>query len=108
MTTFDASLGASVQQAVVNFSASGDNIVISGTLGQQIKVLQFFLVVADATNLTYKSSTTAISGPLDFPAAAGQVQDFIQLPLTCNPGDNFVVNSSVGVQIGGTIWYIKQ
>ena len=108
MTTFDATIGASVQQATVNFSSSGDNIVIIGVVGARIKVLQFFAVFAAATVITYKSGTTPISGPLVFPAASAQVQDFIQLPLTCNVGDAFVINSSAAVQIGGTIWYIFQ
>lgn len=107
MTTWDDSIGAKVTQAPVNISGAGDNTVISGLLGQVIKVLQFFFVIGAASNLTYKSGTTVISGPLNFPAAAGQVQDFIQLPLTCNAGDSFIVNLSAGVQVGGTIWYIQ-
>lgn len=107
MTTFDATIGASVQQQVLNISFAGDSVVIPGIMGQRIKVLQFFLVVANATNLTYKSGSTAISGPLEFSANASQVQDFIQLPLTCNVGDNFVINNSTGVVVGGTIWFIQ-
>jgi hypothetical protein len=108
MTTFDPTLGASVSQAVINFSASGDNIIVPGVAGQKIKVLQYFFVIAAATNLTFKSGTTAITGPLDFGSNAADVQDFIQLPLTClNPGDAFIINSSAAVQVGGTIWYIS-
>lgn len=107
MTTFDATVGASVVQAPINFSASGDNIVIAGVLGKRIKVLQFFLVLAAATNLTYKSGASPISGPLDFGSNAAQVQDFIQLPLTCNLGDPFILNSSNAVVVGGTIWYVQ-
>lgn len=108
MTTWDPTLGASVQQSSVSFSGAGDNTVIAGTLGQRIKVLQFFIVIAGATNLIYKSGTTALTGSMNYPSAGAQVQDFIQLPLTCNSGDAFIVNSSNGVQIGGTIWFIKQ
>ena len=108
MTTWDSSLGASVQQASVSFSGAGDNTVIAGTLGQTIKVLQFFLVIGAAANLIYKSGATVISGEMDYSANGAHVQDFIQLPLTCNPGDSFIVNCSAGVQIGGTIWFIKQ
>lgn len=80
--------------------------MVTGVLGQRIKVLQFFLVIAAGTNLTYKSGTTALTGGMDYSANAAHVQDFIQLPLTCNPGDSFIVNSTNAVQIGGTIWYI--
>jgi hypothetical protein len=105
MTTLDATIGPLVQQAPINFAASGDNTVIIGAVGKMIKVLQFFYVVAAATNLTFKSGSTPISGPLDFGSNAAQVQDFIQLPLTCNVGDSFIINSSAAVQVGGTIWY---
>ncbi len=107
MTTWDDTLGPKVTQAVINFSGSGDNTIVTGLLGKVIRVLQFFLVLGAASNLTYKSGTTAISGPLDFTSAGAQVQDFIQLPLTCNPGDSFVINSSNAVQVGGTIWFIQ-
>lgn len=105
MTTFDATVAAVVEQAAVNFSGSGDNIVITGFPTQIIKVFQFFLVFAGATNITYKSGTTPLSGPLDFSANAAHVHDYIQLPYTCLLGDNFVINSSNAVQVGGTIWY---
>lgn len=105
MTTWDATVAANVQQAAVSFSGSGDNTVVVGLPNKQIKILQFFLVFAGATNITYKSGVTTISGPMDFSANAAQVQDYMQLPLTCNVGDNFVINSSAAVQVGGTIWY---
>lgn len=108
MTTIDATIGASVQQASVNFSAGGDNVIIVGVTGQRIKVLQFFFVIGAATNLIYKSGTTALTGTMDFTAAGAHVLDYVQLPLTCNIGDSFLINSSSGVQIGGTIWFSQQ
>lgn len=105
MTTVDSTIGAQVLQAPLSFSGAGDNIVIAGVAGRSIKVLQLFLVIAGATNLIYKSGATALSGTLTFGSNAAQVQDYIQLPLTCNPGDNFIINLSSGVVVGGTIWY---
>lgn len=106
MTTWDATLGASVQQATINFSTSGDNTIVAGTVGKSIKVLQYFFVLASASNLTFKSGSTSLSGPLDYPGAGSDVQDFIQLPLTCNQGDAFIINSSSAVQVGGTVWFV--
>lgn len=108
MSTVDATIGAQVVQAPISFSAPGDNIVVVGVAGKSIKVLQLFLVLADATNLIYKSGSSALSGTLTFGSNAAQVQDYIQLPLTCNPGDNFIINLTVGVVVGGTIWYAVQ
>jgi hypothetical protein len=44
---------------------------------------------------------------MDYSSVGAQVQDFIQLPYTCNIGDPFIINSSNAVQVGGTIWYIQ-
>ncbi len=106
MTTWDDSLGASVQQAVVDFTIAGDNTIVSGVLGQKIKILQFFIVISAATSLIYKSGSTALTGVMDYTGAGAHVQDFIQLPITLNSGDSFVINNSNGVQVGGMIWYI--
>jgi hypothetical protein len=105
MTTFDATIGPEVQQGVINFNASGDNLVILGAINSRIKVLQFFLVISAATNIIYKSGSTPISGPLVFGSNGAHVLDYMQLPLTCNWGDSFIINSSNAVQVGGTVWY---
>lgn len=105
MTTFDATVGAGVIQTAVNFSASGDNTILTGQLGKSIKILQFFLVWAAGTTITYKSGSTTISGPMTYAANGGQAFDYFQLPLTCNPGDNFVINSANAVQVGGIVWW---
>ena len=103
----DATLGALVRQAPINFNTSGDNVVVLGVIGQIIRVLQFFYVCGAATNITFKSNATALSGPLIFSTNGAQVQDYMQLPLNCNVGDSFIMNSSNAVQVGGTIWYIN-
>ena len=109
MTIGDATIGASASQIPINISGAGDNIVIAGTPGRLIKVLQFFFVVSAATIITYKSSGIALSGPMSFTANMAHVQDFIQLPLTCvNPGDSFIINLSAGTQLSGTIWFDMQ
>ena len=105
MTTFDSTIGARVTQIPVNFSGAGDTIIIPGVIGKLINILQFFLVFAGDTNLTFKSAATAISGPISFLANGSFVLDYLQLPLSCNPGDNFVMNLSAGVQVSGTLWY---
>lgn len=101
----DATLGPQTIQAPISFSASGDNVVIAGLFGKQIKVLGFFFTTAAATNIIYKSGSTPLSGTIVFSGNGSQVQDFIQLPLTCLIGDSFIMNSSNAVIVGGTIWY---
>lgn len=106
MTIRDATIGPSASQIPININGLGDNIIVAGTPGKLIKVLQFFFVISAAANITYKSSGIALSGPMSFTANMAHVQDFIQLPLTCvNLGDSFIINLDTAVQLGGTIWY---
>lgn len=104
----DLTLSPLVQQQAINFTGVGDNIIIAGVAGKIIRVLQFFFVCSTATTLTYKSGSTPISGPLSFVSNGAQVQDFIQCPFNClNTGDPFIINASLSVTIGGTIWFIQ-
>lgn len=100
-------LGAQIVQAPINFSASGNNTVVIGVAGKIIKVARIFFVLSAATNLTFNSGSTALTGPMDFAANGAIVLDFDKVPLTCkNTLDSFIMNSSNAVQVGGTIWYV--
>lgn len=105
MTTFDATVGPTVNQAPLDFSAGGNTTVINGLVGQRIKVLQIFFVVGGATNIQFFSAGNKLTGLMDFQANGSMFMDYIQLPLTCNEGESFIINLSSGVQLGGTIWY---
>ena len=94
-----------MRQVPINFTGSGDQVLVAGTVGSRIAVLQFFFIVSASVTLTYKSGATALSGPLAFLANGAQVQDFIQLPLICGDGDDFIVNASTAVTLGGTLWW---
>lgn len=109
MTVFDATLGSPVRQAAISFSSvgAGDQIIVPGTTGFKVAVLQFFFVVSADVTLTYRSGTTDLTGAMPFLANGAQVQDFIQLPLTCADGDPFIINVDAAVILGGTIWYAK-
>jgi hypothetical protein len=101
----DATLGSPVIQTPISFTGSGDQILVLGTTGYKIGILQFFFIVSGAVSLIYKSGTTALTGSLPFLANGAQVQDFIQLPLQCNDGDPFIINAGTSVTLGGTLWY---
>jgi hypothetical protein len=105
----DQTLGARSIQSPISFSSAGDNIVVSGVPGMYVKVLQFFLVVSGPTILTFKSNASLLSGGMSMLANGAIVLDYIQLPLqTTSPGDNFIINSSAGVSVGGVMWYMLQ
>ena len=97
-----------LNQTPINFTGAGDQTVVTGQVGTRIAVLQFFFVLSAAVTLTYKSGlSTMLSGPMPFLANGAQVQDFIQLPLMCNDGDNFVINAAASVTLGGTLWFAR-
>ena len=94
-------------QVPINFTGAGDQVVVTGAAGTRVAVLQFFFIVSAAVVLTLKSGSTALTGPLSFLANGAQVQDFIQLPILCNDGDNFVINASSPVTLGGVLWFAR-
>ena len=96
-----------MNQVPINFTGSGDQVLVTGATGTRIAVLQFFFIVSATVILTYKSGATALTGPLAFLANGAQVQDFIQLPLMCNDGDNFIINAAASVTLGGTLWFAR-
>ena len=104
----DATLGALVVQSPLNFSGSGDVVVVPGLVGKLTKVIQLILVVGGPTTLTFKCDSGVISGPMPMLSNGSMVIDYIQVPITCyNPGESFIINNSGGVSIGGIIWYIR-
>jgi hypothetical protein len=108
MPTFDST----IQQAVVSFSASGDNTLVAAVAKQTIQMVGILLVVGGATNLTFKDGTagTARSGALPMTANGALVLDPNQNNLwyqTSSGSNNLVLNSSNAVQVSGTV-YFKQ
>lgn len=98
----------SISASVLDFSASGDNTIISGSSGGRIAVYGLWLVSAGATSLTFKDgSSTSFSGVVNL--AANQE---IHLPLRGEPwfvtssGNDFIINSLNAVQVGGIIDYL--
>ena len=101
----DTTLGTPVQMIPISFTGSGDQVVVPAISGYKLAILQFFFVISAPSTLIYKSGASPVTGPMPFLANGAQVQDFIQLPISCNDGDPFVINSSASVTLGGTIWW---
>lgn len=97
-----------VNIAVINFAASGDNIVIAAPTVGPINVAGIAFTVSGATNITFKNGASiAQSGAIVFTANGSAMT----LPLApapwywATPGNAFIMNSSNAVQVSGTIWY---
>ncbi len=99
---------ADIHQAPISFSGAGSNQIIAGLSGTILRIYKIFFIVNASTNITYQDGANSISGPLAFSANEGMVLDFDTKPwFTCTPGNAFNLNSSVGVQVGGTVYYTQ-
>lgn len=99
---------ADLLSAAINFSATGDNVIVTGVANQIIRVWKIFFIVGASTNITYKDASTALSGALPFSANEGMVLDFDTKPwMTCQNGDSFILNQSGTAQVSGMVYYTQ-
>lgn len=94
--------------AAISASSSGDNTVVSGVAGHQIRVVRYSLMCAGAVVVTWKSSVAgAISGPRSFAANGGKVEPYCPEGIIQTAvGDGLVLNLSGNVSVGGDLTYI--
>lgn len=93
---------------VLSFSTAADQTIVTGVTGQRIYVVKFVVSAAAATNLTFKSAATALSGAIPISANGFIVPEGDNYWWITNPGDNLVINNSAAVAVGGTLWYVQQ
>lgn len=93
--------------AVINFSGSGDNDLVSAVANQTVRCFRLFIVVGGITNLTFKNGTTALTGPLPMAANGGITLDLISPEpwFTASAGNALKLNSSNAVQVSGELWF---
>lgn len=95
-------------QASVNFSGSGDNTIIAALAGNMTRVYRLAIVVGDSTQLQFKRGSTAISGPYQMKPGGSIVLDFDGEPwFKTGINEALIINSTVGVVVGGCIWYLQ-
>jgi hypothetical protein len=90
----------------INFNAGGDNIVVPADVsGNRIVVHRIWFLTAGATNITFKDN---LGSPAAVPFAAneGVTFDATGQPWFITAANTaFIMNSSVGVQVSGEIYY---
>ncbi len=99
-----------LSRAAITFSGSGDNALVAAVAGQIVQVYRIFFVVGGTTNLTFKDgASTSLSGAMPFIANGAMVLDNSGDPwFTTTAGNAFILNSSSGVQISGTVYYLQK
>lgn len=97
--------------AVINFSSSGDNTVITAPASGPINVVGIAFTVSGATNITFKNGSTAQSGAIVFTGNGSSMtlmlSEWSNAYYYADAGNNFVMNSSAAVTVTGTIWYVN-
>jgi hypothetical protein len=95
-----------LNRIAINFSTSGDQTVIAAdTNGNRIVVHRIWFLVAGATNLTFKDNLPSPAA-VPFAANEGITFDATGEPwFITAPNTAFIINSSVGVQVSGEIYY---
>lgn len=93
----------------VNASATGDNTLIPAFPNGILRVWRWNLWIPAATTLIMKNgASTALTGPMQFPANVGWVLDVSsnQWPwYETSAGNAFVMNNSGGAAVAGAIYY---
>lgn len=97
-----------IQHAVINTASPGDNTIVAAATGLKTKVLTYTFTVGAAVTVTWKSASTAISGPMAFEAGissapSGEVPHFETIA-----GEALVLNLGSAVQVSGHISYYQE
>lgn len=98
---------------VINASLAGDNTIVAAILGRKIRVVNYTLISAGAVTVTWKSGTTAISGPMPLAANGGMAPSSSVLTpsgligvFETNANEALVLNLGGAVAVGGHLTYI--
>ena len=93
--------------AVISYSTSGDKTVIAAVAGKRIVVTGALVVCGAAVTLTFKSGSTAITGPMGFPANGGFGRDARPdgYLFRTDAGQALVLNLSADAAVGGCLTY---
>ncbi|MDP2105183.1 MAG: hypothetical protein Q8J76_04240 [Desulfobulbaceae bacterium] len=109
--SFLAAFRPAAKYAAINISTATTHTIIAGVSKKKIRIVSLFFTVADEVNVTLYDGSSAISGPMDFGAAAeprGIVIPFPYSPLELGEGNAFTITLSAAVQVSGTVCYYYQ
>lgn len=103
--------GQTMLKAVINDSDGGNVLSITAVPNKKHKITTIVLTVAGATNITFLTAATALSGPMDFGGTdepRGMVTNHGNFPLECATNEAFNITSSAAVQVSGYVIYYDE
>lgn len=100
------------QQIPINVNSPGDNVIVAGVVGKQIKVFRLKILTAGAVTLSVKDgASTVLDGPLTFSANEGMVLDWPGYDgpawYTTSLGNALIFNLNNGVVVGGNLDFMQ-
>lgn len=102
-----------MKYAVINASASGSNTVVAAVTGKRIRVLSYVMIAAGDVTVTWRSASTAISGPMALATNGGAAPGSGQMApvglfgqFQTEAGEALNMNLSAAVAVGGHLTYI--
>lgn len=99
---------AQLTSGIINFSALGTAVIVTGVASTTIKVYRMLLTNGTATNLTFQSNSAALTGALSLAASQQIKLDLDGEPwFVTNTADNFDIQISATSQISGRIYYLQ-
>lgn len=105
-------IAASLTNAVVDFDATGDNVIVTGLAGKTIKVYRAALVVEGSdTHLRFKDGPggAPLSGPLPLRDHGSIMFDLEDKPYyETSQGIDLVLWQDGTAIVGGNIWYVQE
>lgn len=94
-------------RAVVSTSSSGVTEIVAAVPGAKIVVINYGIVVAGATAITWRSASTSISGALSFAGNGGiSCSDADHGWFETAVGEALNINNSAAVAVGGHVSYL--
>jgi hypothetical protein len=98
-------------QIVVNISTATTTVLKAASAGHTYTIMSIVLTVAAANNLTWKSATTAISGPMDFGETGephGMTVNLWPCGLGCVTGEALQLTTTTTGQVSGFITILDE
>ncbi len=91
----------------IDFATAGDNVLVSGIVGQRIYCYRILIVVGGDTNLTFKDGVgTNLTGAIPMLANGAIALDISNIPwFQTSNGKDFILGSSAMVQVSGKLDY---
>lgn len=98
--------------AVINVSTLGANTIVTAIAGASIEVIQYTLVAPTNNIVTWKSASTALSGPMEFSTgervtsvAGASSYQTINFLFSTAVGEALVLTLGSAAQVSGHLTY---